>query len=197
MSRDRLNPYQFLQGNPIARNDPSGLKVVVDGPFPVTDNNGNQVYRYHYYNEGWFSTSFMYSKDYQRFGGNLNNGTNSNAYDQDLDCACRGRGDFASAGTREGLNSGGITGLGPTGDALMFQAGATVVFKAAHVMRHFKGSGISQKALENAIKADLAGRTCKPGFNEFQVNVGGRTVTYRPHMLPDGTINVGTAFPPK
>jgi len=72
-----------------------------------------------------------------------------------------------------------------------------------HGARHLEGSGLNQEAIESAIRHDInrifsqQWVTLPAGTFWGRVTVGGQTVTYRAHPLPNGTINVGTYTIPK
>lgn len=71
--------------------------------------------------------------------------------------------------------------------------GTRIVFR--HGARHLIGTGLTQAAVEDAIKADIAKAVANASVTgNFwgRVVVNGQTIFYRAFTLADGTINVGT-----
>lgn len=77
-------------------------------------------------------------------------------------------------------------------------AGAAVVF--GHGARHLAGTGLSQQAVEIAIRTHLhqaLANASASGPFWGRVVVNGTTIEYRAFTLANGTINVGTYYPIK
>jgi RHS repeat-associated protein len=101
------------------------------------------------------------------------------------------------AGAITGSMSAGETAIAETATSNAAVTTTRVVFGqgVGHGARHLAGSGLSQVAVENAIKAqveELAASSSTTGSFWGKVVVNGQEVFYRAHTLPDGTINVGT-----
>jgi hypothetical protein len=65
-----------------------------------------------------------------------------------------------------------------------------------HIQKHMDEVGASYEAVQSAVIKDIAYRL-KGNFtlgHKGQVVVDGQTFEYRPYLLPDGSINVGTTF---
>jgi RHS repeat-associated protein len=63
-----------------------------------------------------------------------------------------------------------------------------------HGARHLEGTSFSQAEVENAIENVLRANP-NVGHHWGWIQVNGQWFQYRVHVLPDGTINVGTYFP--
>lgn len=74
--------------------------------------------------------------------------------------------------------------------------GAAIVF--GHGARHLAGTGLSQRAVEMAIRTQINGamaNAAASGSFWGRVVVNGTTIEYRAYTLANGTINVGTYYP--
>ena len=74
-----------------------------------------------------------------------------------------------------------------------------LTFKTGHVTQHRKDLGLPAQKVEAAIAAEV--KTATQGASQTgsfwgRVTVDGKVVEYRAFTLPDGTINVGTYYPP-
>ena len=75
-----------------------------------------------------------------------------------------------------------------------------ITFKTGHVSQHLKDLGLTAEKVEAAIGAEVkavAEAAEKTGEFIGRVTVDGKIVEFRAFTLPDGTINVGTYYPPK
>jgi hypothetical protein len=111
----------------------------------------------------------------------------------------------AAHGVTLGIHQGyGLAYDEPASGFLLAARGATgalrqVAIKSAHGARHLEGTGLASEAVESAITKHVQEAT--KGISETgsfwgRVTVEGQTIEYRAFTLPDGTINVGTYYPP-
>ena len=67
-----------------------------------------------------------------------------------------------------------------------------------HGARHLVGTGLAPEVVEFTISAeieDIAQRSSRTGNFWGRVQVGGTSIEYRAHTLPNGDIHVGTYYP--
>lgn len=72
-----------------------------------------------------------------------------------------------------------------------------VTFK--HGARHLEGTELDIEIVEKAIRSDIVSKGVAEisKLRDVTINVEGTNLIYRPYVLKDGTINVGTYFIPK
>ena len=80
---------------------------------------------------------------------------------------------------------GGVTSSVKVGDK-------TVSF--GHGGRHLKDTGLTLSEVNDIIANDVVKRSLIKGFNEFNIEINGKTVTYRAFPLENNKIYVGTYF---
>ena len=67
-----------------------------------------------------------------------------------------------------------------------------------HGARHLVGTGLAQRVVESAIGTeieDIARQASRTGTFWARVKVGGKSIEYRAHTLPNGDIHIGTYYP--
>jgi RHS repeat-associated protein len=65
-----------------------------------------------------------------------------------------------------------------------------------HGARHLAETGLSESAVEAAIRSHIMGSGATGSYNGF-IKINDTWIQYRAHFLPNGTLNVGTYFPVK
>jgi RHS repeat-associated protein len=119
--------------------------------------------------------------------------------------------DTCSAEYREARSIGGYTNDAATAASLIYSGiglvagireglGSLPSITFGHGARHLAETGLDSGAVESVIQSQVEQAVASAdatGSFWGRVVVQGRTIEYRAHTLEDGTINVGTYYPPK